>query len=72
MNDNSPEVGDIAEYLSCSDDVGTLVGDVVKVGKSYADVTWRPNRLMEHAERTERIHLADPDGVTFKPAGGTA
>lgn len=37
-----------------------VIGDVVKVGKSYADVTWRGSG------RTERIRFADPDGVVFK------
>jgi hypothetical protein len=60
------EIGAIAEY-TCDEHQGdkagqTRTGDVVKVGKTYADVMWR------HNGRTERLHFRDKRemaGITF-------
>ncbi|MEN3308838.1 MAG: hypothetical protein V7603_5040 [Micromonosporaceae bacterium] len=60
------DVGTIAEYI-CDETWGdkagqTLTGDVVKAGKTYADVTWR------ESDRTERIHFRNKremSAITF-------
>ena len=36
-----------------------VTGEVVKSGKTYADVKWSTGR-------TERVYFARPDGVTFR------
>lgn len=58
------EIPITAEYTfdeTYGDSAGqTVVGDVVQIGKTYADVKWRGT------DRTERIRLARPDGVIFK------
>lgn len=65
MSEHLPKVGDTAEYIF--DEIhGELadtmvIGDVVKVGKTYADVAWRGGRV-------ERIRFREPHRVTFKPA----
>jgi hypothetical protein len=43
----------------------TVVGDVVKAGKTYADVRWRENG------RIERIRFRDAHGVVFKQEART-
>ena len=60
-----PMRGDLAEYtfdgICGSEAEDVVLGDVVKVGKTYADVAWRGGRV-------ERIRFRKPNGVTFRPA----
>jgi len=60
------DVGTVAEYArdeTWGDLAGSiLTGDVVKVGKTYADIAWRNGR-------TERVHFRDKremSGITFQ------
>jgi len=66
MSKYMPERGDIAEYvwpIEFGDLAGTVTtGDVLAVGKTYADVRWHSS------DRVERIRFRNPNGVTFKPA----
>lgn len=67
MSTYLPQRGDIAEYTFDPATHGvipdqTVTGDVLAVGKTYADVRWHTSN------RVERIRFRNPDGVTFKPA----
>ncbi len=74
MSKYLPKVGDVAEYTFPTGDKymrpgehdgQTAIGEVVKAGKSYADVQWREGRK-------ERIYFAHPghSEVIFKAQPG--